>query len=753
MLSDHELQVKWTIADGYYMYRDKASNKFSGDGIITKTPELPKGGIKSDPLFGEVAVYTQGYSVNIPIALNGATTFTLIAKGQGCNEPIGICYPPITHKIKFTAMGGESPGNEQQNLFNNWNDSASSNSSPLNNSEIDSANDLRNLLAAGFEQQTFLDVNEAFKLQIIAEQSNQLSAVFEIAEGYYLYRDKIQIESEPLSKIQRVELPLGKIKHDEYFGEVTVFTDSFSVPVILEDHENIFNSLVVNANYQGCAEDGICYSPVYKSFDLSKINASTSDSNEFGSSMEFTQEKLETIAGAFAQTSQGFDLENADKPSSASSNPNIAYAQFVDSGAIWTLLLGALIAGLLLTFTPCVLPLIPILSSVIAGQGDQLTRRRGGMLAAVYVLGTMVTYATMGALAGASGDQLQAYFQNIWAIGLLSGLFFVMALSMFGLFEIQAPSFAQSWLQDKTRNLGGAFSLVFLLGLFSALIVGACVSPVLISFLGIAITSGNPVLGAQLMLAMALGMGIPLIALGFGAGHFIPRAGQWMEKVKQGFGVMLISVALYLLGALPQVPVLFLWGGFFIILSRFLGKSEDTSNANWQQLEKGLGIILLVWGIILIAGGFMGQRDIFKPIPTHLFSTLSNNTNSVELTTHEFTRVHNLEQLEQHLTTARSSEKSVLIDYYADWCVDCVRMEKTTFTDARVKAKLEENYITLQVDVTDPTDPNNKALKQRFNVFGPPATIFLNRDGEPENNKNFYGYMDNTQFLELISDN
>jgi thiol:disulfide interchange protein DsbD len=366
----------------------------------------------------------------------------------------------------------------------------------------------------------------------------------------------------------------------------------------------------------------------------------------------------------------------------------------------------------------------------------------------------MVTYAAMGALAGETGDQLQAYFQNAWAIGFLSGLFFIMALAMFGLFEFQMPGFIQSRIQSGTGSMGGSVPLVFALGLFSALIIGACVSPVLVSFLGIAMTSQDPVLGAQLMLAMALGMGIPLILLGIGAGHFIPRAGQWMVKVRQGFGVMLIAVSIYLLSLLPDIPILLLWGGFFIILSVFLGTTERSPKnmTMWQRLEKGAGIILLVWGIILIVGGLFGERNIFRPLPDKLiFSNMLNPGTEAAKESFQFIRVDNVSQLEQQLSRARQQQKLVMIDYYADWCVECIRMEETTFTDPGVISILDRNFISLQVDVTDPNDDERKALKQAFNVFGPPATLFLDRDGNILTDANFYGYMDNQQFISLIS--
>ncbi|MEJ2176752.1 MAG: protein-disulfide reductase DsbD, partial [Gammaproteobacteria bacterium] len=415
---------------------------------------------------------------------------------------------------------------------------------------------------------------------------------------------------------------------------------------------------------------------------------------------------------------------------------------------------GAFAAGLLLTFTPCVLPMIPILSGVIAGQGDRLTRSRGGILALVYVLGTAATYAVMGAVAGATGEQLQAYFQNVWAIGILAAVFVVMALAMFGMFELQMPAAIQSRLQSSTSKMSGSIPLVFILGLVSALIIGACVSPVLISFLGLAVTKADPILGAQMMFVMAMGMGLPLIALGFGAGYLLPRAGAWMESVKYVFGVMLIGVAIYLLGVLPQIPVLLLWGVFFIIVSTYLGATQSlpAGSSGWHRFGKGFGTVLLVWGIAALVGGFYGERDIFKPLPATLFQAGTAEQTQSGAEAHLFTQVSDLAELEQEFSRAATENKRIMIDFYADWCVDCIKMDKSTFHDPSVTSILDTRYIALQVDVTDPNDEDTKAIKRKFGVFGPPAVLFFDSLGSPLDSKNFYGYQGPEQFLSLISE-
>lgn len=298
--------------------------------------------------------------------------------------------------------------------------------------------------------------------------------------------------------------------------------------------------------------------------------------------------------------------------------------------------------------------------------------------------------------------------------------------------------------------------MVFILGLISALIVGACVSPVLISFLSLAIAKGSPALGALTMFSMAMGMGIPLILIGMGAGHLIPKAGVWMDNVKYVFGVMLIAVAVYLLSVLPGVPVLYLWAILFIVVAVYMGATQSLPEAasGWAKLFKGIGTLLLIWGVLALVGALYGQRDILKPLPERLFSAAPQSVamggSTMALNEHLFERVNSIEELDQRMAEALSAGKNVMIDYYADWCVECVKMEKSTFKDRAVREELASRYVALQVDVTDPSDEKRKLLKKRFGVFGPPAALFFDSNGQLLEDKNFYGFMSADKFLALL---
>jgi thiol:disulfide interchange protein DsbD len=279
---------------------------------------------------------------------------------------------------------------------------------------------------------------------------------------------------------------------------------------------------------------------------------------------------------------------------------------------------------------------------------------------------------------------------------------------------------------------------VFVLGMISALIVGACASPVLLTLLGAAILSQDPVLGGGIMLALAHGQGVLLIAIGVGAGWLLPKAGMWMERVKQIFGVMLLAVAIYLVGTLPEVPVLFLWAALFVITAVYLGATQTLPDGadGWSYFQKGVGTLLLIWGVFALLGGIAGGRDILKPLP---LSGLKIGTGTMAASatvsaesrgTANFERVRSVRELDERLASAKNSGKPVFVDYFADWCTDCVRMENSTFADQRVRAALED-FVRLKVDVTDPNDLEVKGLKERYRVFAPPAYVFLTKQGEP----------------------
>ena len=584
------------------------------------------------------------------------------------------------------------------------------NSPPSDNSPITA---LRALLDNPGGQTEFLDPDEAFQLNLESAGEGMLVARFLIAKGYYLYRDKMgyaQVDGN--AKLGPYTLPPGLARQDDYFGNVEIYEDEVNVllPVSINDLSmRSTATIALVATYQGCAEKGICYPPIEKSFSM-VLPAGPTEVTQPTDSTPMTSTRLAAyLAAAFA-------------------------------------------TGLLLSFTPCVLPLIPILSSVIAGQGQAIRRGRTGALSIAYVLGMAATYTAIGAVAGATGEQLQAYFQNVWAIGAVSLVLVLMALSLFGLYTVQMPGFLQSRLVARSDRLaGGTLGMVFALGVVSALVIGACVSPLLISILSIAFLKGNPVLGGALMFSVALGMGVILICIGFGAGFLLPRAGPWMESVQRLFGFMLLAVAIYLLSAIPAVPVLLLWAILLIGAAGYIGsKSLLSLSGHTRQLGSGVALVLVAWGVLALVGWAGGKRDILQPV-TIAWLQKNDYSSSRSNATHGlvFAQVSGLKELDQHLTNARSADKPVFLDYYADWCTDCIRMKNTTFLDPRVVTALQR-FVVLEVDVTDPRLPNSRAVKQRFKVFGPPAILFFDATGTEVSAHRLYGYRTADELLLLI---
>jgi thiol:disulfide interchange protein DsbD len=715
------IQVTWNIAKDYYMYRDKFRVRLEEGDAILGDMQIPPGKKKQDPFFGEVEIYEGIVRIDVPARRQSAapTSIVIAAEGQGCNEPVGVCYPPIKHTatLNLVALAGE-PASPVQGA------------APAATKPITSLSSLRDLLGSAGQQDEFLDPDQAFQFELDPLDADTLGVAFTIADGYYLYRDKTKFKSQTSGvRLSDFQFPPGKMKQDEFFGDSVVYYQGFdvSVPLLRANPESITASFDVS--YQGCADKGICYPPITKTVQVSLP----------GMADAAAAPRQQPVSGAISG-------DPARSTASDTAGWGRGYLGYI---------LTAFVTGILLTFTPCVLPMVPILSSIIVGQGEHITKRRGGLLAGTYVLGTAVTYTVAGVVAGLTGEQLQAYFQNIWAIGAVSLILALLALSMFGFYDIQMPSFIQSRLQNKTQGTqGGALSVVFVLGVVSALIVGACVSPLLIVALGVAIAKGDPVLGGAIMFAMALGMGVFLIGLGLGAGFLLPKAGPWMDRVKYVFGVLLLGVAIYLLGTIPEIPVLYLWGALLIIIAVYLGATHGLPEgaSGWRYLWKGIGVFLLVWGVLALLGGMAGNRDITRPLAIGDFNitgvSASKGLNSE--TQHQFTRVGTVKELDRQLERAVVSGKPALLDYYADWCVDCVRMEKATFSHPDVTRVLSDQFVLLQVDVTDPSNPNTKAIKRRFGVFGPPAMLFFSPDGSERQDLRRYGFMGPEEFLRHI---
>ena len=583
---------------------------------------------------------------------------------------------------------------------------------------------------------SLLPETEAF-IEAAAIDGSTLKIVWEIADDYYMYRDQFRIVPiTPGLVLGNATYPQGVVENDPEFGEVVVYFNRIEYTAPITRFPNSGETLELELKGQGCNKPvGVCYAPQTRLVELNYTRPATSALNDVSNSASNDGSSDSLNATDNTNTQVDVPISSANTPPANQANEK----------SFWGYVITAFGAGILLSFTPCVLPMIPILAGIIAGQKNP-TKLQSGWLAICYVIGTVVTYAIAGWVAGASGTQLQAHFQNPWVIGLICAFLMVLATSLFGAFKIQLPSSVQTKLSTASVNSRSASFSSFGLGLISALVVGACVSPILILTLGAAITKGDPVLGAAIMSAMALGMGSLLILFGFGAGWLLPRTGAWMNHIQVLFGFMVLGVAIYIASALPAVPTLYLWAALLFWAGSYLLRfaSELTFDLV-ASLLRGAGFASLLWGGMALIGATTGGNEILNPLGS---VQLSGGGTSAQKTKLPFDVVTTEKDAKELLGKARASGKPVLVDFYADWCLDCVRMDKTTFLEPTVHNALTD-WALIKVDVTQ-TNADSEAVKQYFDVFGPPATLFFKADGTEHQNLRQYGYLKESDFLTIV---
>ena len=572
------------------------------------------------------------------------------------------------------------------------------------------------------KQPALLSSEQAFAHSVWPD-GNELVVEWIIADDYYMYRDQFMLEvGDSGLQLGAPIFPTGSIEDDPEFGKVEVYFNRVSYRLAIEKLAKPLKEVSLKLIAQGCNKPvGVCYPPQFRdvTVDLSNVDLSS--------------------------------VEPPSSPVGEQTSSVFKSAQQSSSGSFWAYVIASFGAGILLSFTPCVLPMIPILAGVIAGQ-ENPSRMRSGWLAICYVAGTVLTYAAAGWVAGATGTQLQAHFQNPWVIGFICCLLLLLAASLFGVFKIQLPSAIQTKLNTTSVSSRSASISTFILGVISALVVGACVSPILIINLGAAIAQGDPVLGASIMSAMALGMGLLLIVFGFGAGWLLPRAGSWMNEIQVIFGFMVIGVAIYLASFVAITPTLLLWSalllwsGFYVF--RLAGQSE---HAGFLAFMRAIGAGAILWGGLSLIGFSTGGDNVLKPLSN--LSAISagglSNTGTINKQKVPFKRVTTVAQAQALLGEAKTAQQATLVDFYADWCLDCVRMARTTFSEPEVHTALD-NWQLIEVDVTD-TNQDSEAVKKFFGVFGPPATLFVAPDGSEYPETRQYGYMTKTEFLERLN--
>ena len=686
------LEIDWAVEDGYYLYREKMSYESNTPAIVFGQAEMPTGESHSDEFFGEQEIYRGRFFVRIPYTVEGElpASMELVLKSQGCAD-LGICYPPQTWTEPVRMMAANTvPDDKSEKLT-------------LGSTFGSSLGD-------------FLPVDQAFKPMLIPLDGNTVELSFQIAPGYYLYKDKISAEVvSDRVQLGRIDLPVGEMKNDEFFGDMEVYhNDVFGkLPLVRATAEAM--DLAIDLNYQGCAEDGICYPPTTRTLNISLPTATAVSA-------------LAAVSDREPPVSQQSKLERV-----------------ITGSSIWVTVGVFFAAGLGLAFTPCVLPMVPILSGIIAGDGDNVSSSRGFALALTYVMGMALVYTGAGVAAAAAGLQLQATFNQPWVLTLFSTLFVILALGMFGMFELQMPSGIQSRLAGISGNQkSGTVVGAFIMGALSALIVTACVAPALIAALTVMAKSGDMVRGGMALFAMSLGMGAPLLLVGAAQGKLLPQAGPWMVAVRNAFGFMMLGLAIWMMSRiLPDTVTLALWGLLIFMAGVYLGglTTLTPESASTQKLGKGFGLLAIMYGVVLLLGSLAGGNSMLKPL-----AGISMSGQGIAQEEHglEFQRIKTVDDLDQALADASSRGKTAMLDFYADWCVSCIEMEKYTFTDSSVQDALS-NSVLLQADVTA-NDEEDQALLKRFGVFGPPTIIFFGDNGTQRNGYEVVGYMKAREF-------
>ncbi len=548
-----------------------------------------------------------------------------------------------------------------------------------------------------------LPAAQAFVLKVHALNAHTLQANWQITPGYYLYRDRISITAvKPAISLNAIQYPTGKTVQDNIFGTYQIYEQPLTVLIPLPTLNS--PQVTVAISYQGCAHSGFCYPPVNQQITVALPTTKSPD-----------------LVNYTATTQHSF----------------------------WHILLVLLSftgLGILLAFTPCILPMLPILSGIILGQ-KRLSTVKAFLLALTYVLSMAIAYAMAGLLAALSGVHLQAILQNPWVIGLFSALFIGLALSLFNVYELRLPSRLQQRITDlSNRQQGGTYLGVAIMGILSILIVSPCSSAPLVAALAYITQEGNIGLGGAALFALGLGMGIPLLLIVTFGARLLPKSGPWMNIIKAVFGVLLLAVAIDMLARLlPGHIILLLWAILIMIGAVYLGTFEAAFN-HWQKFWKGTGLVLFSYGILLLIGSAMGNDSLLQPLSFN--HAIINTPITPAQKSLPLQRVKTITDVQQAITNANQHGKKVMLDFYADWCIACQVIERYTFSDPQVQNALG-NWVLLQADITA-NDQQDQALLAHYQIIAPPAILFFDQQGREIRSNRVSGEISAAEFLKRI---
>ena len=726
------IAIEWKIAEGYYLYRHRISVQPVDAAFEAGPLALPAGKRKTDKFFGEVETYRGTLAAVLPgAAAPGTDAVRVRVKYQGCADA-GICYPPQVRTLDVVLPGATmaTPGGA-------GGDGLAALGRSLAGGR--STTPLLGTAPGGAAEALPLPPEQAFAAEAIAADGNTLLLRFTPAKGYYLYRDKtrLRLDAGPGIAPGAPRWPPGTAHRDEHFGEVVVYFDQVEVPVPLRRAHPDAADAALTLQFQGCQTGGICYPPMTRTLQVA-LPAGTvtpvAATEPAPAEPEAPTAAVASMAADAPSTTASSAARFESAPPAASetapaeAEDTRLAAALAGPDKAWALLM-FFGGGLLLAFTPCVYPMIPILSGLIAGRGERIGARRAFSLSLVYVLANALVFTVAGVVAGLLGANLQAAFQTPWVLVAFATLFVALALSMFGLYEMQLPA---AWRARfgawSDRQRGGSWAGVAAMGALSALIVGPCVAPPLAAAVLYIGQARDPVLGGVALFLLAMGMGAPLLAFGVAAGRGLPTTGPWMTAIQRVFGFVFLGLAVWMLSRiLPPPAVLGLWG--LLALAAASWAFTMTVSPRARLAARFAAVVLGVVGTAQLVGALAGGRDPLQPL-AGVFGAAQER----ELA---FKRIKSVEDLEREVAAAAAAGKPVLFDFYADWCVACKEMEKYTFTQPAVHDALA-GFVLLKADVTA-NDAVDQALMKRFGIIGPPATLFF-VDGQERRDLRLFGF-------------
>ncbi len=755
-MQDNSVIAEYRIAPGYYMYRERFAFEIEASDTPARfgAASMPPGKIMEDEFFGKMETYRDRVRIELPVVFDAAaaTELRLKAVSQGCAD-IGVCYPPQKQALALQVASSDvvqpvpwvaenpAPEASSQNVaeLQSLLDEVTVNLEKQQASRVgadEGVGAVAVLQALGNElglddEDEILHPDEAFILSARLDANNIIQTHILLAKNIYLYRDKIKIALVEGTghSLGPISVPRGKQKDDPFLGPMEVIYDEVGVSIPIISDANASGQFRLSYQYQGCVEDRICYPPVTKYLEVDTA----------AGLIKVSHERVDGSSDGVISTPAISDQTPVSEQET--------FARLLQGGSLLLIVSLFFIAGIGLTFTPCVFPMIPILSSIIAGQGESITTRKAFVLSLVYVLSMAVTYATAGAIVGFYGAEfnIQIWFQDPVILSIFAAIFVLLSLSMFGFYELQMPNAIQSRLTAISNSQqGGTLIGVGLMGFFSAIIVGPCITAPLVGALLFISQSQDWLLGGLALFALGLGMGVPLLLVGTSAGKLLPRAGGWMDRVKAAFGVVMLGVAIWLLERILPVGVtMTLIAALLVATAIYLGALDSLSEtaSGWRRFAKSIGLLVLIYGVAYLVGAAAGSRDLIQPLRGVMASLGTPEQSGQHLA---FRQIKGQQGLQLALNDSTRQGRTTMLDFYADWCISCKEMERYTFTHPEVLAALDQTT-ALQADVTANDEIDTK-LMSSLGIYGPPAILFYDTDGNEIRHRRVVGEMSGEEF-------